>query len=279
MRGLLRRAATGAIFVLIMLAGLFGGPYSFVLLFAIITGVCLWEYLGMMLIRDKKRDRIRKLIGLLMGLLPVVLSALVNLGVARKPETFVLIAALLFSPFIFMAFIYELLFTKSNRPFENVAFIMLGIIYIGMPFALLNFIAFDGDHFYAEPVFGILLLTWLNDTGAFVVGSLFGKTPLMPRISPKKTWEGAVGGFLITIGTGAILFYTINQLSLLDWLIIAVIVSIFGSIGDLVESMLKRSRNIKDSGTLLPGHGGLLDRFDGFIFCIPFVAAYLLWLR
>ena len=279
MRGLLRRAATGAIFVLIMLAGLFGGPYSFVLLFAIITGACLWEYLGMMLVRDEKRDRIRKLIGLLMGLLPVVLSALVNLGIARNPETFVLIAALLFSPFIFMAFIYELLFTKSDRPFENVAFIMLGIIYIGMPFALLNFIAFDGDHFYAKTVFGILLLTWLNDTGAFVVGSLLGKTPLMPRISPKKTWEGAIGGVAISLGTGAILFYTINQLSLLDWLVIAIIVSVFGSIGDLVESMLKRSKNIKDSGTLLPGHGGLLDRFDGFIFCVPFVAAYLLWLR
>ena len=278
MRGLLRRAATGAIFVLIMVAGLFGGPYSFVLLFSIITGICLWEYLGMMLVRDEKRDRIRKLIGLLMGLLPVVLSALVHLGAAKDPGTFVLVVAVLFSPFIFMAFIYEL-FTKSDQPFENVAYIMLGIIYIGVPFALLNFIAFDGNHFYAKTVFGILLLTWLNDTGAFVIGSVFGKTPLMPRVSPKKTWEGAIGGVAITFGTAAILYYTINELTLVDWLVLGAIVSVFGSIGDLVESMLKRSQNIKDSGTLLPGHGGLLDRFDGFIFCIPFVAAYLLWLR
>ena len=116
MKGLLRRAATAIIFVIIMLAGLFGGPYSFVLLFGLITGLCLWEYLGMVLLREEKRDRIRKVIGLLMGILPVILSGLVNLGIAKDPETFVLVAALLFSPFIFLGFIYEL-FTKSEQPF------------------------------------------------------------------------------------------------------------------------------------------------------------------
>lgn len=278
MQGLLKRGSTAIIFVLVMVVGLFGGRYSFVLLFAIITGLCLWEYLSMVLVRDTRRDRIRKVVGLIMGIIPVILSALTKLGFVNDPESFVILASLLFSPFIFMAFVYEL-FTKSEAPFENIGFIVLGIIYIGVPFALLDFIAFDGEHFYAKTVFGILVLTWMNDTGAYLVGSRWGKTPLLPRVSPKKTWEGSIGGVVITFLAAIVLYSTLNELSLLDWLILALIVSIFASLGDLVESMLKRSVNIKDSGTLLPGHGGLLDRFDGFIFCLPFVAAYLLWIR
>lgn len=278
MQGLLRRGATAVIFVVVMLAGLFGGPYSFVLLFLIITGICLWEYLGMVLIKDTRTDRIRKIVGLIMGILPVVLGAITKLAAIQDPDTFVILTSLLFSPFIFMAFIYEL-FTKSDQPFANIAYIILGIIYIGVPFALLDFIAFDGQHFYAKTVFGLLVLTWMNDTGAYLVGSKFGKTPLLPRVSPKKTWEGSLGGGVITFLVAIVLFFTLDELRIIDWLVLAAIVSIFASLGDLVESMLKRSVEIKDSGTLLPGHGGLLDRFDGFIFCLPFAAAYLLWIR
>ena len=278
MQGLLQRMATAAIFVVIMLAGLFGGPYSFVILFLLITGLCLWEYLNMVLSHESKPDKIRRVIGLVIGVLPVVLSALVNLGLVLNADEFVALAAVLFSPFIFLGFIYEL-FAKSDKPFSNIAYIMLGMFYIGIPFALLDFIAFDGHHFYAKTVFGILLLTWTNDTGAYMVGSLFGRTPLLPRISPKKTWEGSIGGVAITFLVAFLLHRLLNELELVDWLILATIVSVFASIGDLVESMLKRSYAIKDSGKLLPGHGGLLDRFDGFIFCLPFAAAYLLWIR
>lgn len=278
MQGLLRRGATAVIFVVVMMAGLFGGPYSFVLLFAVITGICLWEYLGMVLIRDTRRDKIRRIVGLMMGIIPVLLSAITKLEVIKDPETFVILTSLLFSPFIFMAFIYEL-FTKSDQPFANIAYIILGIIYIGVPFALLDFIAFDGQHFYAKTVFGLLVLTWMNDTGAYIVGSQIGKTPLLPRVSPKKTWEGSIGGGVITFISALVLYFTLDELRIVDWLVLAAIVSIFASLGDLVESMLKRSVDIKDSGTLLPGHGGLLDRFDGFIFCLPFAAAYLLWIR
>lgn len=278
MEGLLRRAATAVIFVLIMLAGLFGGRYSFVLLFSLIAGLCLWEYLSIVLVKDDFRHRVRKTIGMLMGVLPVVLSALVNLGVIRDSETFVLLTTLLFMPFIFLAFVFEL-FTRSDKPFNNISYIILGIVYIGVPFALLDFVAFDGENFHAKVVFGLLLLTWVNDTGAYVVGSLIGKTPLLARVSPKKTWEGTIGGVAITLLAGIGLYYTINELGPLDWICLSLIVAIFATLGDLVESMLKRSANIKDSGTLLPGHGGLLDRFDGFIFCLPFASAYLLWIR
>lgn len=278
MEGLLRRGATAVIFVLIMMAGLFGGRYSFAVLFSIIAGVCLWEYLSIVLVKDDFRHRVRKTIGIFMGVLPVVLSALANLEVIKDTETFVLLTTLLFMPFIFMAFVFEL-FTRSEKPFNNIAYIILGIVYIGVPFALLDFVAFDGEKFHAKVVFGLLLLTWVNDTGAYMVGSLIGKTPLLARVSPKKTWEGTIGGMAITLLAGIALYYSINELSPLDWICLSLIVAIFASLGDLVESMLKRSAHIKDSGTLLPGHGGLLDRFDGFIFCLPFAAAYLLWIR
>ncbi|RMF02616.1 MAG: phosphatidate cytidylyltransferase, partial [Bacteroidetes bacterium] len=110
-------------------------------------------------------------------------------------------------------------------------------------------------------------------------GSLIGKRPLMPRISPKKTWEGMLGGMAITFLTAIVLFLTLHELSLRDWLILAGIISVFAPLGDLIESMLKRSQDTKDSGRLLPGHGGLLDRFDGFIFSLPFATAYILLVR
>ncbi len=262
-----------------MLLGLYGGRYSFVLLFAIITGICLWEFLSMSLERTMRRDRIRKLIGLLFGLMPVVLSFFVQLGLVSNREEFIAFTAFLFSPFVFTAFVYEL-YAGAKNPFQNLAWIVLGMFYIGIPFALLGFIAFDGqEYFYANTVFGLLLLTWTNDTGAYVIGSLLGKTPLFKRISPNKTWEGTIGGIVTTFVFAFLLAVFITEVNTRDWAVLAIIVAVFGTLGDLVESMLKRSVRIKDSGNLLPGHGGLLDRFDAFIFTLPYVAAYLLWVR
>jgi len=153
------------------------------------------------------------------------------------------------------------------------------MVYIGTPFALVDFIAFDGEHFFANTVFGLLLLTWINDTAAYLVGSQIGKNKLFPRISPKKTWEGSIGGGVFTLILAASLSWLFEEQSMIEWIILGGIVIIFGSIGDLIESMLKRSYKVKDSGTLLPGHGGFLDRFDAFIFLVPFASAYLLWVR
>lgn len=278
MRGFLKRLSTAVIFVLIMILGLYGGRYSFVLLFAVITGICLWEFLSMSLERTMRRDRIRKLIGMLLGLMPVVLSFLAQLGLITDRSEFIVIGAFLFSPFVFTAFVYEL-YAGSKDPFQNIAWIILGMFYIGLPFALLGFIAFDGQYFYANTVFGLLLLTWMNDTGAYVIGSLFGKTPLFLRISPNKTWEGTIGGIVVTFLVAILLAVFITEVSTQSWIVLALIVAVFGTLGDLVESMLKRSISIKDSGDLLPGHGGLLDRFDAFIFTLPYAAAYLLWIR
>lgn len=275
---LVRRASTAVIFVLVMLAGLFGGRYSFICLFAIITALCLWEYLSMVLNRYTRRDFTRMVLGVGFGLTPFVLASILHMKPMGFGDQFIIITSVLFFPFIFLAFVYEL-FSGSARPFQNVSFIVLGMVYIGAPFALLGFIAFEGDKFNSWIVFGLLLLTWMNDTGAYLVGSNFGRRMLFPRISPKKTWEGTIGGVVITFITAAAFCAFSGELRLFDWMVLAAFVSVFGTLGDLVESMLKRSVGVKDSGNLLPGHGGVLDRFDAFIFVLPFAAAYLLSIR
>ena len=278
MKGLLKRGITALIFGAVMLLGVYGGPYVFVSLFGLITALCLWEFFEIVLSKNKGIDLIRRFLGLGLGLAPFLLAAVLQLELVHNKGIFIAISALLLFPFIFSAFIYEL-YTRSEQPFVNVAYIVLGMAYIGIPFALLEFIAFEDGFFYSNTVFGLLVLTWFNDSGAYMVGSRLGKTPLFPRISPKKTWEGAAGGAASTF-IAAILVYTLfRELRLADWLVLAGIVAVFGNLGDLVESMLKRSVQIKDSGTLLPGHGGLLDRFDAFIFLLPFATAYLLWVR
>ncbi|MBB4080961.1 phosphatidate cytidylyltransferase [Lewinella aquimaris] len=278
MQGLWRRLTTAVIFVIIMVVGMYTGPYTFNLLFLVITGGCLYEFFGMTLDRHTRRDRFRKALGVTVGLLPFFLVSTLSLGYVSDPETFIQLSSLMFSPFIFTIFIYEL-YSNSREPFVNIAYIILGMFYIGIPFALVDFIAFDGNTFYYRVVFGLLLLTWVNDTGAYLVGSKYGKTPLFPRISPNKTWEGTIGGAFTCILFGYVLHLVFDEIGLIQWLVLATIVGIFGGIGDLVESMLKRSVGVKDSGNLLPGHGGLLDRFDAFIFVIPFAAAYILYLR
>lgn len=276
---MVQRGITAIFFVAIMLGGLYGGRYSFVALFALVTVLCLWEFLGLTLEKTSRRSNlVRKVLGIGLGLTPFAWMSIFKLDLMRSPLEFVFYSAILFSPFIFSVFIFEL-FAKAKQPFSNIAFIFLGMIYLGMPFALLDVIAFEGEYFYADVVFGILAMNWLNDTGAYLAGSFFGKTPLMPRISPKKTWEGTIGGLLMTLLVAWALYLVFDDLELHQWLILGLIVAVFGTIGDLVESMLKRSLNVKDTGDLLPGHGGLLDRFDAFIFIIPFATAYLLWLR
>ncbi|PPK88922.1 phosphatidate cytidylyltransferase [Neolewinella xylanilytica] len=261
-----------------MISGMYTGPYTFNVLFLVIAGGCLYEFFGMTLDRHTRRDRVRKAFGVAVGLLPFFLVSSLSLGYVSDPATFIQLSSLLFAPFIFTVFIYEL-YSNSQEPFVNIAYIILGLFYIGIPFALVDFIAFDGRTFYYRIVFGLLLLTWVNDTGAYLAGSKFGRTPLFPRISPNKTWEGTIGGALTCVLFGYFLHLVFDEINLIQWLVLAIIVAVFGGLGDLVESMLKRSVGVKDSGNLLPGHGGLLDRFDAFIFVIPFAAAYILYLR
>lgn len=180
-------------------------------------------------------------------------------------------------PFIFGFFILELWRNKAN-PFANIALSLIAIIYIALPFGLLMYFfdpAYHSGPFHYGIVLGFLVILWLNDTGAYFVGSLIGKHKLFERISPGKTWEGSIGGALFALLTAWGLSFIFKQIDGLQWMILAVLIVISGTLGDLVESMLKRSLGIKDSGSILPGHGGLLDRFDAVLLSVPFVFVYL----
>lgn len=277
MSGLLQRGITAFFFVVVVVGCILGGAHTFVILFAIITLLCLWEFFNIVLIKNKKRDLLRRILGLCLGFVPYLLAVAYHFQIYNNSTVFIALASLLFFPIVFTSFIYEL-YTKSEQPFHNVAFIVLGLIYIGFPFALLCFAAFHNGIYEPTIILGILIMNWLNDTGAYMFGSKFGKTPLFPRISPKKTWEGGAGGLLGAVIAAWGMSYFTDTFTLPQWLGLAAIVVVFGDLGDLVESMLKRSFGIKDSGNLLPGHGGFLDRFDAFIFLLPFATAYILLL-
>ncbi|MEM8909922.1 MAG: phosphatidate cytidylyltransferase [Bacteroidota bacterium] len=280
MSGFTQRALTAVVFVVVMLGGLFGGKYSFSLLFLLITALCLWEFWSLCLDAEEgNKNGWSQIFGLFLGLLPISLVAIERVSLLPQAEILLQKGFLLLPALFFLLFVYELT-QGAVKPFRNLAYLALGLLYISLPFALLVYLAIDGNgHYSPLLVLGMLLLTWANDTGAYLVGSKLGKTPLFPRISPNKTWEGSMGGVFIGLLVGWGLSFIVPTYSTFEWLVIALIIVIFGSLGDLVESMLKRSLKIKDSGHFLPGHGGFLDRFDAFIFVIPFVAAFLLCFR
>lgn len=179
--------------------------------------------------------------------------------------------------FPIVSFVYMIkLYKKFERkPFTNIAYMILGLFYVAMPFALLNIAAYENGYYNYEIIFGCLFILWASDTGAYFAGTRFGKRKLFERISPKKSWEGALGGallaFLFTLGIA----HYFDSLELWQWVTICIIIIIGGIYGDLIESLLKRSIEIKDSGASLPGHGGFLDRFDGLLISAPFIVAFL----
>jgi phosphatidate cytidylyltransferase len=163
----------------------------------------------------------------------------------------------------------------ERKPFTNIAFTFLGIFYVAVPFALLNIATFENGFYNFEIIFGCLFILWATDTGAYFAGTFFGKRKLFERISPKKSWEGALGGAVLAFIFALVIARYFDTLEFWQWMGIASIIVVGGIYGDLVESLLKRSIEIKDSGTSLPGHGGFLDRFDGLLISAPFIVAFL----
>lgn len=182
---------------------------------------------------------------------------------------------ILIFPLISCVYIIKLYKKFERKPFTNIAFTFLGIFYVAIPFALLNVVVYDKGHYNYEIIFGLLFILWASDTGAYFAGTRFGKRKLFERISPKKSWEGFVGGAVLAFifVYGLSLFF--HSLSMEQWFIVGFIIIVGGAFGDLVESLLKRSIEIKDSGDALPGHGGFLDRFDGLLISTPFIVTYL----
>jgi phosphatidate cytidylyltransferase len=175
----------------------------------------------------------------------------------------------------FLLFVIEL-FRKQENPFTNIAYSVVGIIWIVIPFSLINCMPLmlsEGKYF----LLSLFIFVWLYDTLAYCIGSLIGRHRLMERISPKKSWEGAIGSAILTIAIAFFMpeIFTMLSLSSIQWIFLALIVVFVATIGDLVESLFKRQLLVKDSGFILPGHGGILDRFDSILFVVPFVSLYL----
>jgi phosphatidate cytidylyltransferase len=254
--------------VIIMVASIVIHPFVSGVLFLAVTILGMLEFYRLVQSEDTRPDLIAGLSG---GILLYGLVFLNTAGFLGNDWLYLLLAII---PLIAV----KELFTGSPRPFSNIAFTVTGIIYIALPLSLLNGY-FSPWRFSHEPDFAFLLgffiILWLNDTGAYLMGKAAGRHLLFPRISPKKTWEGIAGGLLagILAAWGLSRFFT--QLTLAGWIFMAVLIILFSTFGDLVESMMKRSVQVKDSGSLLPGHGGILDRFDGVLLASPIVYIYL----
>lgn len=172
-------------------------------------------------------------------------------------------------------YLIKLYIKRDKKPFTSIAFTFLGIIYVGIPFALLNIATFYSGVYNYEIVFGCLLILWASDTGAYFAGKNFGRRKLFLRVSPKKTWEGSLGGSILALAFAYGLSTQFDIIPVWKWLCIAGIIVVAGTYGDLVESLFKRSLLIKDSGRAIPGHGGFLDRFDGLLIASPFIVGFL----
>ena len=278
-----QRTITAFFFAAVMLGGIYGGKYTFFALFGLITFGCSWELLGLMLKHEDQFVTLRRIA----GTIPAVLVYLSLGGNALEiiPNE-LLISPLILPALLFAGWALLEMFLASKNPFGNVGSYFLTIAYLGIPFGLLTIAALQPQGWYmvgADPsahymphrVLGLLLLVWTNDTGAYLTGRKFGKHKLFERISPQKTWEGTLGGAVFTVLIAWGLSFIIHDFTVPQWLALSLVAAIGSNLGDLVESMLKRSLGVKDSGTILPGHGGLLDRFDAFIFCLPFYCLVL----
>lgn len=276
MKNLIARTITGVLFVAIVVVS-FLDPVAMTILFSIATGLTVWEFTG--LVNQREGVTVNRFICTVAG--TYFYYAMSGFCSDMTPTT-------VFVPYL-VTIVYLLvaeLYAKHEDPINNWAYTMMSQLYIALPFSLLNVLAFritaEGTTFTSVLPLSIFVFLWINDTGAYCCGSLLGKHKLFPRISPGKSWEGSVGGGIFVIGAAALIWHLTEQngindlqLSLYEWIGLGISVAVFGTWGDLVESLFKRTLGIKDSGNILPGHGGMLDRFDSSLLAIPAAVIYL----
>ncbi len=279
MKNLITRSITGVIFVTAIVV-CFMRPEAMILLFALVTGLTVWEYTG--IVNGIENVCVNRF-------LATVAAVYFFLGMAGFCGG--IVPSAVFIPYLLTVvymFIAEL-YTKAPNPINNWAYTMLSQMYIALPFAMVNVLAFRGVgngvvYNYLAPL-SIFVFLWTNDTGAYLSGSLFGKHKLFPRVSPGKSWEGSIGGGLLVLLVAALVGMYQNSdmhetateliLTVPQWMGLGLVVVLCGTWGDLVESLFKRTIGIKDSGNILPGHGGMLDRFDSSLMAFPAAVIYL----
>lgn len=272
------RSITGILFVAIMVAG-FLNPRAMVFLFALITGMAMWEYTG--LVNDIEDVKVNRMISTVAGVYLFLAVAAWRMGIVANFIIFV--PYLLTVVYLFISELY----TGNKNAVADWAYTMLGQMYVALPLSMINVLAFEvmpdemGVSYDMLLPLSIFVFLWANDSGAYCCGSLLGKHKLFPRISPGKSWEGSIGGGLLVIVVAALIGWWANNgdnshlLSIPRWMGLGLVVVVFGTLGDLVESLFKRTLGIKDSGNILPGHGGMLDRFDSSLMAIPSAVIYL----
>lgn len=266
MNNLIQRTITGIIFLVLVISAIAFHKISFLALFLFIQIGSMYELYTL-----SKKDEISplKIYGIIVGSAIFIANYLfVNNIMSAK-------CFLPLIPLIMAVFVIEL-YRKSDQPFTNIGFTLLGLLYIAGSLSFANYIVIDEyQNYNPHLLLGFFFLMWSYDTLAYVFGISFGKRRLFERISPKKSWEGFIGGTISSIGIAYIVSLLFTELSFFNWAIVALIVSIAGTFGDLVESAFKRSIDEKDSGKILPGHGGILDRFDAVFLALPLFYVYL----
>ena len=275
MNNMLLRALTGAVFVIVLVGGILYSPLSFVALFALITSLTVWEFL----------TNVNRHAGASVNhIINTVAAVYLFMAMAGYCADYVPSRA--FIPYL-LSIVYLLvseLYLQKPDPLKNWAYAFASQVYVALGFSLLSVLAFQYDALANvtrfEPVYplSVFLFLWTSDTGAYLCGSMLHRyfpAKLFERISPNKSWVGSIGGGVLCLVVAAVLAHFFPQLSLPAWLGLGLTVCVFGTWGDLVESLFKRQLGIKDSGNVLPGHGGMLDRFDSSLLAIPAAVIYL----
>ncbi|MEZ5011263.1 MAG: phosphatidate cytidylyltransferase [Bacteroidales bacterium] len=276
MKNFLTRSLTGVFIVLIVAGGTLLHPVTFFLVQLVILTGSMYEYYRLI---ENESVRPFKIAGILTAVAIYILSAAVASG-SVSAGWYLLLAP------VIPALMIAQLFRGNDRPVESIAHTILALGYIAIPWAMVPFASFGNESigaiipgdisgFTPGPLMALFILLWSNDTGAYLVGISFGKHRLFERISPKKSWEGFFGGVLLTVVAAWLISPFFGITSTAGWIVIALLVSVAGTFGDLVESMIKRSAGVKDSGSIMPGHGGFLDRFDSVLFAWPMVFLFI----
>lgn len=276
MKNLILRTVTGVLFVAIIVVG-FMNPVAMGFLFALITGLSTWEFTG--LVNQRECVCANRFICTVAGV--YLFCAVTGFASGLTPPS-------VFIPYL-ITLIYLLvaeLYAKNPDPVATWAYTMMSQLYVALPFSMVSVLAYTSTveggvaYSYLLPL-SVFVYLWLNDTGAYCAGSLLGRHKLFPRVSPGKSWEGSIGGAVLVMAVAAAESYFTEQwgvatgLGMAQWVGLGLVVVVFGTWGDLVESLMKRTLGIKDSGSILPGHGGMLDRFDSSLLAFPAAVVYL----
>lgn len=268
MNNFLKRTLSGFLFVVLIIGSILLSKFTFAAVFVLICSGAVYEFHKL---TNKQTDvKVNSLVAIIGAAILFLSSFLFASGIWRYPVFSI------YGFYVVLVLISELYLRKEN-PLHNLAYFIFGQIFIALPFSLLNFILFIYNW---QPLLliSVFATIWVNDTGAYLFGVTFGKHRLFERISPKKSWEGFFGGALAALASGYVFSLFITEISLINWLIFSEIIVIFGTFGDLIESLMKRTVDVKDSGNVIPGHGGLLDRFDSMLLAAPVVFIYLSFL-